>query len=75
MYCLEVSGRHHAPAALPQWKEGTARISQGGKVAPRAGLGDLERRRTLPLPGLELRLVDQPVARLTVLSKAKTLVA
>jgi hypothetical protein len=37
---------------------GTHRI--GGWVGPRTGLDDVERRKTLPLPGLELRPLGRP---------------
>jgi hypothetical protein len=33
----------------------------GGKVDPRAGLDDVERRKFLTLPGLELRTLGRPV--------------
>jgi hypothetical protein len=37
--------------------------SIGGRVGPRTGLDDVQRRKILPLPGLELRpLSVQPVA-------------
>jgi hypothetical protein len=32
----------------------------GGWVGPRTGLEDMERRKVLPLPGLELRPLDRP---------------
>jgi hypothetical protein len=49
-----VSGQFHAPAALPLGKEpGTHWIR--GWVDPRAGLDDVEKRKFLTLPGLELR--------------------
>jgi hypothetical protein len=32
----------------------------GGWVAPRAGVDDVERRKFLPLPGLQLRLLGRP---------------
>jgi hypothetical protein len=61
---LEVSGQLHAPAALPPGNSpGTHFI--GGRVDPRAGLDDMEKRKFFTLPGLELLppLVVQPIAR------------
>jgi hypothetical protein len=57
-----VSSQLHALAALPLGKTtGTHRI--GGWVRSRAGLGEVEKREFLTLPGLELRpsRVDQPL--------------
>jgi hypothetical protein len=52
-----VSGQFHAPAALPPGKDppppGIHWI--GGWVGPRTGLDDVENRKFLILPGLELR--------------------
>jgi hypothetical protein len=51
---MEVSGQLHAPAALHPGKEpGTHWM--GDLVNPRAGVDDMERRKILPLQGLELR--------------------
>jgi hypothetical protein len=48
-----MSDQIHAPAAYPQCKNpGTHWI--GGWVDPRAGLDDVEKRKFLTLPGLEL---------------------
>jgi hypothetical protein len=44
---MEVSGQFHAEAALTQGKDRTL-------VGPRTGLDDVERRKLLPLQGLEL---------------------
>jgi hypothetical protein len=56
-HLLEVSGQLHGTAALPG-ERATGTHGIGGWVDPRAGLVDLERRKFLILPGLEL----QPVA-------------
>jgi hypothetical protein len=42
-----MSGQLHAPALGTRWI--------GGWVGPRTGLDDVEKRKFLPLPGLELR--------------------
>jgi hypothetical protein len=56
---LEVSGQLHAPAALPPGKTpGTHWI--GGWVGHRVGLDDVEMRKFLILPGLELRSLARP---------------
>jgi hypothetical protein len=52
---MEVSGQPHASAALTP---GTHWI--GGLVGPRAGLDDVEKRKFLTLPGLELRPHGRP---------------
>jgi hypothetical protein len=49
---MEVKGQLHVPAALP--------LGTGGWVDPRTALDDVVRRKTLPLPGLELRLLSRP---------------
>jgi hypothetical protein len=60
---LEVSGQLHAPAALALGKEPSDTHWIGGWVGPRAGLDDVEKRKFLTLPGLELDpSVVQPVA-------------
>jgi hypothetical protein len=51
-----MSGQLHAPAALRRGK--THWI--GGWVDPRAGLDDMEKRKFLTLPGLELRPIGRP---------------
>jgi hypothetical protein len=53
---LEVNVQLHAPAALPI--PGTHWI--GGWVDLRAGLDDVEKRKFLTLPGLELQRLDRP---------------
>jgi hypothetical protein len=52
---LEVSGQLHAPAALPPGKEPPGTHWIGGWLCPRTGLDEVEVRKILPLPGLELR--------------------
>jgi hypothetical protein len=57
-----VSGQIHVPAALlpgnGERAPGTHWI--GGWVDPRAGMDDVERRKFLTLPGLELRPIGLP---------------
>jgi hypothetical protein len=53
-----VSGQLHAPTALPPGKDPPP-VSIGW-VVPRAGLDDLEKRKFLTLPGLELRPLGRP---------------
>jgi hypothetical protein len=54
-----VSVQFQAPAALPPGKiPGTHWI--GGWVDPRAGLDEMEKRKFLALPGLELRPLGRP---------------
>jgi hypothetical protein len=50
-----VSGQFHIPAALLPWERAPATHWRGGWVNPRAGLDDVEKRKFLTLPGLELR--------------------
>jgi hypothetical protein len=52
---LEVSGELHALAALP--------AGTGGWALPRAGLDDVEKRKFLTLPELELQLLCRPVRK------------
>jgi hypothetical protein len=56
---MEVSGQLHAPAALPPEKEphGTHWIE--GWVGPKTCLDDAERRKILPLLGLEHRALGR----------------
>jgi hypothetical protein len=62
-----VSGQLHGPATLPPGKgPGTHWI--GGRVDPRAGLDDVEKRKFLTLPGLELRLLVRPARSQFLLS-------
>jgi hypothetical protein len=53
-----VSGQLHSPVALPPGERAPGTDWIGGWVDPRASLDDLEKRKFLTLPGLEL----QPVA-------------
>jgi hypothetical protein len=54
-----MSGQLHDPVALtPERAPGTHWI--GGWVDPNAGLDDLEKRKFLTLPGLELRPLGRP---------------
>jgi hypothetical protein len=55
---MKLSGQFHAPAPAPALAPGTHRI--GGWVDPRAGLDDLEKRKFLTLPGLEIRPLGRP---------------
>jgi hypothetical protein len=53
-----VSGQLHAPAALPPAERAPVTHWIGGWVDLRAGLDNLEKKKFLTLPGLELRPVD-----------------
>jgi hypothetical protein len=55
-----VSGQLHAPSALPPGKEPPRTHWLGGWVSPRAGLHDVEWRKILTLPGLELLPLGRP---------------
>jgi hypothetical protein len=55
-----VSGQLHASAALPPGERTPGTHWIGGWVDLRAGLEDLEKRKFLNLPGLELRPLDRP---------------
>jgi hypothetical protein len=56
---MEASGQLHAPAALtPERAPDT--YSLGGWVGPRTGLDDVEKKKILPLTGLELRSLVRP---------------
>jgi hypothetical protein len=59
-----MSGELHAPAALlPEKEPPPPSHWMGGRVIPRAGLGDVERRKILSLPGSNSDLLAvQPVA-------------
>jgi hypothetical protein len=57
---MEVSGQLHTPAALPPEERASGTLWIGGGVDPRAGLDDLEKRKFLTLPGLELRPLGRP---------------
>jgi hypothetical protein len=60
---MEVSGQLHTPAALPPGKQPHGTHWIGGWVGPITGLDDVEKRKFLIIPGLELQPVIQPVAR------------
>jgi hypothetical protein len=55
-----VSGQLHAQAVLPPGKALPDSPSVAGWVGPRTGLDDVERRKVLPLPGLELGPLGRP---------------
>jgi hypothetical protein len=57
---MKVSGQLHAPAALPPGKQPPGTHWIGGWVGPRACLDDLDKRKFLTLPGLELRPFSRP---------------
>jgi hypothetical protein len=56
---LEVSGQFHGPTALPPEKEPPVPI---GWMGPRAGLEQVEKRKFLTLPELELRPLGRPAS-------------
>jgi hypothetical protein len=59
---MEVSGQFTPRSFYPRGKSpGTHWI--GGWVEPRAGLDDMEKRKFLTLPGLELRPLSRPARR------------
>jgi hypothetical protein len=60
---LEVSGQLHVPAALLPGERAPGTHSIGDWVGSRAGLDDVEKRRFLTLPGLELRPLGRPASR------------
>jgi hypothetical protein len=53
---MEVSGQLHAPAALSPRKEQTVPVDQEDG----ASLGATEELKSLPLPGIEPRLLGRP---------------
>jgi hypothetical protein len=55
-----VSGQLHVPAALPPGEKDPDTHWIGGWVDPRAGLDDLEKRKFLTPPGLELLPLSRP---------------
>jgi hypothetical protein len=57
---MEVSGQLHAPAALPPGEGTPGTHWIGGWVDPKAGPDDVEKRKSLTLPGLELRPFSRP---------------
>jgi hypothetical protein len=56
---LEVSGQLHTPAALPRAKSPMSHWIEGW-IDPSFGLEDLEKRKFLTLPGLELLPLGRP---------------
>jgi hypothetical protein len=56
------------PGRLPPGERSFDTNWKGGWVGPRAGLNDVEKRKFLTLPGLELRPLCRPVAIPTALS-------
>jgi hypothetical protein len=54
-----LSGQFHAPAALP-WERALGTHWIGGYVYLRASLDDVEKRKFLTLPGLELQPLGLP---------------
>jgi hypothetical protein len=57
---LEMSGQLHAPARFTLGERAPGTHWIGGWVDARTGLDDLERRKFLTLPGLELRPISCP---------------
>jgi hypothetical protein len=57
---MEVSVQLHAPTALPPGREPPGTHWIGRWVDPRAGLDNVEKKKFLPLPGLELRPLGRP---------------
>jgi hypothetical protein len=55
-----VSGQLHAPAALPPGERAPDTYEIGGWVGPRTDLDDVEKRKFLTLPGLEIRHLGRP---------------
>jgi hypothetical protein len=49
-----LNGQLHASFALPLGKKVPGTHWVGGRVGQRTGLGDMERTKNLPLPGLQL---------------------
>jgi hypothetical protein len=65
-----VSGQVHAPVALPPGERAPGTHWIGGWVNPRANLDDVEKKKILTLPGLELRLLGRPARSIpTTLSR------
>jgi hypothetical protein len=67
-----MSGQLHALTSLAPWKDLLPNIHWiGGWVGPRTSMDDVERRKILPMPGLELghlgRSARKPVAIPTTL--------
>jgi hypothetical protein len=58
---MEVSGQLHTPATLPPGERAPSTHWIGGWVDPRASLDDVENRKFLTLPGLELQSLSCPL--------------
>jgi hypothetical protein len=57
---LEVSSQLHVPICLAPGKEPPGTHCIGGWVGPTAGLDVVEKRKSLPLQGLELQPLGRP---------------
>jgi hypothetical protein len=57
-----MSGQFHEMAALHPGKEHPHTHWIGGWVGPRGGLDDVEKRKLLPLLGLEFQSLDRPAS-------------
>jgi hypothetical protein len=57
---MEVSGQFHVPAALLPGKEPPSTPWIGCWLGPKCGLGDVEMRKYLTLPELQLRPLGRP---------------
>jgi hypothetical protein len=55
-----MSGQLHASAALPPEKQPPVPIGYEDRWAPEPGQDDMEKKKFLPLPGLELWPFDRP---------------
>jgi hypothetical protein len=55
-----MSGQLHAATALPPWERAPGTHWIGGWVNPRAGLDDVDKRKFLTIPGLELLSLGRP---------------
>jgi hypothetical protein len=53
---MELSRQLHAPVALPPGKENPGTNLKGGRMGSRAGLDAVEKRKLLPLLGIETLL-------------------
>jgi hypothetical protein len=67
---FKVSGQLHGPAALPPGKNSPEPI--GGSVCPTTGLDDMEKRKFLSLPGLELQIKTKVANMYTLLNNCTT---
>jgi hypothetical protein len=55
-----MNGRLYAPGRFTPGERALGTNWIGGRVDPRAGLNDVEKKKFLTLPGLELRLLGHP---------------